>query len=79
MKNLFGQTVNVKAYLISRVIVILLTVATLYFAFNEHYKNIGTSILSLLVVLLSVIMVIASIGITVHAFRDRLNDDKKTN
>lgn len=79
MKNSFGQTVSVKAYLISRVIVVLLTVVALYFAFNEHYKNIGTSALSLLVVLLSVFMVIASIGITVHAFRKHLNDDKKTN
>ncbi len=78
MKKSFGKTVSVKAYLTSRVIVILLTVIALYFALDEHYKNIGTSILSLSVVLLAVIMVIVSIGVTVHAFRKYLNDDKKT-
>ncbi len=79
MKNLLGQTVTIKTYLMIRVIIMLLTVVALYFALNEHYKNIQTSTLSLLIVILSTIMVIVSIGVTVYAFIKHLNDDKTTN
>jgi len=77
-RNIFGQTVSLKAHLIGRVFVLLFAALALYFTLNEHYQKIETSILSLLMVILLVTAVAISIGITAHAFWKYLNHGKNT-
>lgn len=78
IKNTLGKTVNVKACLISRVIILTLIVIALYFTLDKHYQKIETSMLSLLMILLLVLAVVISIGITAHAFWKYINYDKNT-
>ena len=78
IRDSLGKTNSIKAYLISRIIILTLTVIALYFALDEHYQKIETSILSLLMVIFLVLAVATSIGITAHAFWKYLNHDKNT-
>ncbi|MFV1977191.1 MAG: hypothetical protein ACC651_15730 [Candidatus Scalindua sp.] len=67
-KNILGQTVSLKAHLISRIAVLFFVVTALYYTLDEHWLKIETSILSLLMVILLILAVAISFGITAHAF-----------
>ncbi len=62
----------------SRVIILVLTVTALYLTLDKHFQKIETSMLSLLIVLVVVLAVAISAGITVHALWRYFNHHKNT-
>ena len=77
-KNTLGNPISFKKYLAARVIVFLITLTASYLIITDHYQKIESSNLSLTMVILSIIVVIITTGITIEAFWSFLKRDKNT-
>ena len=77
-KDTFGNPISFKKYLLARVIVSLITTIASYLIVSEHYQKIENSNLSLTMVVLSIIVIIITTGITIEAFWSYSKRDKNT-
>ena len=70
------KAVELKAGLISRLIVLVFVVIAFYSVFDEHYPKIASSIISLLIISALVLALVVSIGATIHAIWKYMSSNK---